>query len=299
MFECTNVTVNANKKQANRTGIPNTVKERFENKSGFSFDDVRIHYNSDKPAQLQALAYTQGNQVYIAPGQERCLGHELGHVVQQKRGGVRPTVRYNGVGINDDEGLEREAEGMGGGAVQLLTGPSLNVGKRSFEKVVQCCSRCGDDRCKGECCLLDDPIPKELEHFGSSMATTCVVSIIGVNDYVFRNGGGLHAEEHAIKFLEYMAYSNKLGKGSCQVVFSISKSPCSSTSTPRTRTDGKPGCMELIQQFNGSTINGVTFHVTLAATKAYCPHIVGGKAASRRTYAQSGVPSFLFVRGKK
>jgi hypothetical protein len=112
MFERANATVNANKKQANRTGIPNAVKERFENKSGFSFDDVRIHYNSDKPAQLQAFAYTQGNQVYIAPGQERCLGHELGHVVQQKRGEVRPTVRYNGVGINDDTGLEKEADDL-------------------------------------------------------------------------------------------------------------------------------------------------------------------------------------------
>jgi hypothetical protein len=33
------------------------MKTRFENLSGLSFDDVRVHYNSNKPAQLQALAY--------------------------------------------------------------------------------------------------------------------------------------------------------------------------------------------------------------------------------------------------
>lgn len=68
----------------NLTGISDSMKTRFEGLSGFSFDDVRVHYNSGKPAQLQALAYTQNNQVYVGPGQEKYLGHELGHVVQQK-----------------------------------------------------------------------------------------------------------------------------------------------------------------------------------------------------------------------
>lgn len=68
--------------KSNNTGIPAEMKERAETASGLSFDDVRVHYNSGKPSQLNALAYTQGNQVYIAPGQEQHLGHELGHVVQ-------------------------------------------------------------------------------------------------------------------------------------------------------------------------------------------------------------------------
>lgn len=76
----------------NNTGIPDAMKARFENLSGFSFDDVKVHYNSDKPAQLQAHAYAQGNQVYMGPGQEKHLGHELGHVVQQKQGRVRATT---------------------------------------------------------------------------------------------------------------------------------------------------------------------------------------------------------------
>lgn len=94
----------------NLTGIPTQMKLDFEQRSGLSFDDVRVHYNSDKPAQLQALAYTQGTQVYVGPGQERHLPHELGHVVQQKIGNLRPTCYINGLPINDQNYLEREAD---------------------------------------------------------------------------------------------------------------------------------------------------------------------------------------------
>lgn len=98
------------RKRANLTGIPETTKQRFEEMSGYSFDDVRIHYSSDKPARLKALAYTRGSQVYIAPGQERCLEHELVHVVQQKEGRVRPTLHIGNIPVNDDAALEREAD---------------------------------------------------------------------------------------------------------------------------------------------------------------------------------------------
>lgn len=94
----------------NRTGIPLTLRNQFEAASGLSFEDVRIHYHSHKPERLQALAYTQGNHVYIAPGQEKHLRHELGHVVQQKRGLVRTTAWINGLPVNDDRGLEQQAE---------------------------------------------------------------------------------------------------------------------------------------------------------------------------------------------
>lgn len=98
--------------QVNKTGIPDRVKEKFEDRSGYSFDDVKVHYNSDRPAQFQALAYTQGQDVYIGPGQERHLGHELSHVVQQMEGRVAPTKKVNGQPVNDDSALEREADRM-------------------------------------------------------------------------------------------------------------------------------------------------------------------------------------------
>lgn len=96
-------------KKPNLTGIPTQMKLDFERRSCLSFDDVRIHYNSEKPAQVRALAYTQGTQVYIKPGQERYLPHELGHVAQQKLGLVRPTsTRFPN--MNDSPELERNPE---------------------------------------------------------------------------------------------------------------------------------------------------------------------------------------------
>lgn len=92
------------------TGIPKQMKLEFEERSGTSLDDVRVQYNSEKPAQLQALAYTQGSRIYIAPGQERHLRHELVHVIQQKQGRVQATACVNGMAVNDEERLEREAD---------------------------------------------------------------------------------------------------------------------------------------------------------------------------------------------
>jgi hypothetical protein len=102
----------------NKTGMPDNLKAGIENLSGISLDDVKVHYNSDKPAQLNALAYAQGTDIHVGPGQERHLPHEAWHVVQQKQGRVRPTMQMKDVTINDDEGLEHEADVMGGKAIQ-------------------------------------------------------------------------------------------------------------------------------------------------------------------------------------
>lgn len=106
----------------NLTGIPTQMKLDFEQRSGMSFDDVRVHYNSEKPAQFHALAYTQGTQIYIGPGQERSLSHELGHVIQQKAGRVRPTRWVCGQPVNDQPELEREADRA---PVQCMAAPAL------------------------------------------------------------------------------------------------------------------------------------------------------------------------------
>ena len=103
-------------RKENHTGIPTQLKERMEQSTGLSFDDVRVHYNSDLPARLDALAYTRGNQVEIGPGQERHLPHELGHVVQQKLGAVRANAMHSsGVALNTDAGLEHQADEIGAG----------------------------------------------------------------------------------------------------------------------------------------------------------------------------------------
>ncbi len=103
----------------NDTGLPDQLKSGVENLSGFSLDDVNVHYNSSKPAQLQAHAYAQGTDIHLGPGQEKHLPHEAWHVVQQKQGRVKPSRQMKGkVNVNDDEGLETEADVMGAKALQ-------------------------------------------------------------------------------------------------------------------------------------------------------------------------------------
>lgn len=97
----------------NNTGLPDNIKTGIENLSGYSMDDVKVHYNSDKPAQLNALAYAQGTEIHVAPGQEKHLTHEAWHVVQQMQGRVQPTKQLQGLNVNDCAGLESEADMMG------------------------------------------------------------------------------------------------------------------------------------------------------------------------------------------
>lgn len=122
------------KEQSPSSGLPDKLKTGIENLSGLSMNAVQVHYNSSKPAQLQAVAYTQGTDIHIAPGQDRHLPHEAWHVVQQAQGRVQPTMQMkNGVQVNDDKGLEYEADVMGRTAVQRSgTGHHREKARLSF-----------------------------------------------------------------------------------------------------------------------------------------------------------------------
>ena len=98
--------------------MPTQLRAGLESLSGVSMDDVAVHYNAAEPAQLSAHAFTKGTDIYLGPGQERHLGHEAWHAVQQKQGRVRPTTDLGGVEINDSSALEREADRMGARAAQ-------------------------------------------------------------------------------------------------------------------------------------------------------------------------------------
>ncbi|RUL77495.1 DUF4157 domain-containing protein [Dyella choica] len=100
-----------------QTGLPKPLRTGIESLSGMDMSDVQVHRNSGKPAQLNALAYAQGKDIHLGPGQERHLPHEAWHVVQQRQGRVKETVQTAGVGVNDDVGLEREADVMGARAL--------------------------------------------------------------------------------------------------------------------------------------------------------------------------------------
>jgi len=105
-------------RQSNNTGMPDNLKSGIENLSGMDMSDVKVHYNSSQPAQLSALAYAQGNDIHVGPGQEKHLPHEAWHVVQQRQGRVQPTMQMKeSIPVNDDPGLEHEADVMGAKAL--------------------------------------------------------------------------------------------------------------------------------------------------------------------------------------
>ncbi|WP_216651710.1 DUF4157 domain-containing protein [Paenibacillus sp. NEAU-GSW1] len=107
-------------KKENKTGLPDSLKSGLEQQSGIDLSDVKVHYNSKEPSKVQALAFAQGNDIHIGPGQERHLPHEGWHVVQQKQGRVQPKLQMkNGMLLNNNDGLEREADSMGQAALRM------------------------------------------------------------------------------------------------------------------------------------------------------------------------------------
>ncbi len=99
--------------------LPYCLRIGMERVSGLPLGTVRVFYNASEPASVQAHAFAQGENIYLAPNQEHHLPHELGHIVQQMRGMVRPTKTVNGVAINDDPYLENHATELGERALAL------------------------------------------------------------------------------------------------------------------------------------------------------------------------------------
>ena len=134
----------------NRTGLPDRLKAGVEARSGLSLDRVRVHSNSEQPAQLNAHAFTRGTDIHVAPGQERHLAHEAWHVVQQAQGRVRPTMQtLSGIGINDNPALEAEANRFQTG-LDSIGGPApagndVPVAQPTSAGVVQRNVKVGDD----------------------------------------------------------------------------------------------------------------------------------------------------------
>ncbi len=97
-------------------GSGSSLDQGMRDKIASHFGDiqgVKVHYNSSMPGLVDAEAYTRGDDIFLAPGQERHLPHELGHVVQQRRGSVPTTERLAGMAANTDPALEHEADILG------------------------------------------------------------------------------------------------------------------------------------------------------------------------------------------
>jgi len=126
------------RKPTNHTGMPTGLKSGLEQLSGLDLSSVRVHYNSPRPRELGAHAYCRGSDIHLASGQERHLPHEGWHAVQQMQGRVQASVQMkSGLNVNDDPGLEQEADIMGHRALTtgsrsqpagLLASPNTETG---------------------------------------------------------------------------------------------------------------------------------------------------------------------------
>lgn len=256
-------------KTENKTGLPDNLKSGIERLSGYSMEDVRVHRNSSKPAQLQAYAYAQGTNIHLGPGQERHLPHEAWHVVQQKQGRVKPTLQMKtGHLINDNEGLEREADVMGERAARLtdqyLTGKPTQKNQNGHDYPVQrMMKKLGVDKEKYKK-LTMNTVYLYAEYDGHSLG-------------VFKTENSKHAEENLIDYMK----SKNLSGG--KLVVYLSTSPCSSVFC--TRTDGSEGCQERLEEFASDSKVELKVH----ADHLYQPQALASQEAD---FLTKGVSSF-------
>jgi outer membrane protein OmpA-like peptidoglycan-associated protein len=160
----------------------------LETLSGIDLSGVRVHRNSSKTRQINALAYTQGQDIHVDSGQEKHLAHEGWHVVQQMQGRVKPTIQTGGVLINDDKRLEHEADVMGEKALQVAeagqvtTRSIYNAGRplqrrskeRDFQEtavvsghsIIQRYANCSPPRMSGKACPSREKNERQVAHGG-------------------------------------------------------------------------------------------------------------------------------------
>jgi hypothetical protein len=103
------------------TGQPlgEPARDFMESRFGHDFGQVRVHTDAHaarSAAQISAVAYTAGSDIFFAPGRYRpdtregqhLLAHELTHVIQQSSGAATTQAQLT-VGPADDS-FEREAD---------------------------------------------------------------------------------------------------------------------------------------------------------------------------------------------
>jgi Domain of unknown function (DUF4157) len=106
-------------------GLAAPVKAQMESAFGADFSNVRVHEDGEA-GEVGAEAFTRGSDLHFAPGRyapesakgQELIGHELAHVVQQSQGRVGASFQAKGLRINDDDGLEAEADAMGAKAAR-------------------------------------------------------------------------------------------------------------------------------------------------------------------------------------
>jgi hypothetical protein len=133
--------------------LPAPTRAKMESSFGADFSSVRVHQGPEADA-IGARAFTHGSDIHFGAGEyqpgarggDELLGHELAHVVQQSQGRVEATAQAKGLPVNDDGGLEHEADvagaaaargervsmgGGGGGATGAIQGKALQLAAKA------------------------------------------------------------------------------------------------------------------------------------------------------------------------
>jgi hypothetical protein len=131
---------------ASKKQLPVQLQSNLEASFGQDFSNVAILTNSQQAVQMNARAYTQGEQVHFAPGEynptstegKHLIGHEFTHVAQQRAGVVKPSkVLQKGISINDSPQLENEADTLAQKAVNGETISKYQGGNAVSSQTVQ------------------------------------------------------------------------------------------------------------------------------------------------------------------
>ena len=113
--------------------LPGDFLAKMETSFGEDFSDVEIHEYSSEAKDLNARAFTQGNQIHFKGGEfnvtsqkgQELVAHELSHVVQQRKGLVTKTHQENNYNVNSDVTLEEKADVDG---KRAMSGEKINNG---------------------------------------------------------------------------------------------------------------------------------------------------------------------------
>lgn len=152
--------------------LPGPLQRAMQALSGLDLRDVRVHADSAAPARLGAQAMAQGRDIHLGPGQQRWLPHEAWHVVQQRQGRVRATVQMAGQPVNDDPGLEAEADRMAALAAQQVPGLGPVPGEASAPGAEPADPADAED--PGRAAPLPEPVDEVLDELSADEAEALV-----------------------------------------------------------------------------------------------------------------------------
>lgn len=163
--------------------LPEDLRTGIESLSGVAMDDVNVHYESDQPGAINALAYAQGSDIYLGSDQESELPHEAWHVVQQKQGRASATTQHRGQALNDDPALEAEADAMGdrasgytgdSGSLQVRSVPSSAVIQARFPNM-------SDE-------FIEKNLPMARDILLNTIDNLTKTELEGINEYLKQHG---------------------------------------------------------------------------------------------------------------